>query len=267
MKIGIAGFGFVGQAVYGSLRRPSEAVIYDPPKGYDTWDRLLETEVLFSCLPTPMIARGDQQDWAIYHDFLNAMHRDYDGLLIIKSTCLWENIRPWVSLGAPPIVINPEFLKANSAREDFHNQRHIIIGGDADNAGKLIQCYKTDFELQYPPTFHVVQPKVACDFKYFHNVLQAYMSLAGEWAHDVLDNQRQLVKLFAEMHGVPESFLHMAVGMDGYRGYGGACFPKDVGAIHNARPHVLTEFMRRYNGQLLDATFASHDNVGGLVDE
>ena len=263
MKIGIAGFGFVGQAVYGSLRRPSEAVIHDPPKGHHAEDALRSCHLVFCCLPTPMLSDGSQ-DWAVYADFRKLM-RGYGGLMVVKSTCLWEQLEPWYA--KVRMLINPEFLKANSAREDFHNQRHIIIGGDADNAGKLIQCYKTDFELQYPPTFHVVQPKVACDFKYFHNVLQAYMSLAGEWAHDVLDNQRQLVKLFAEMHGVPESFLHMAVGMDGYRGYGGACFPKDVGAIHNARPHVLTEFMRRYNGQLLDATFASHDNVGGLVDE
>jgi len=37
---------------------------------------------------------------------------------------------------------------------------------------------------------------------------------------------------------------------DGKKGYGGACFPKDVNAYNSVKPDELTEFMRKYNLKL-----------------
>ena len=40
------------------------------------------------------------------------------------------------------------------------------------------------------------------------------------------------------------------VGQDGYRGFGGACFPKDTANFHQEHEHELTKFMLDYNKSL-----------------
>ena len=40
------------------------------------------------------------------------------------------------------------------------------------------------------------------------------------------------------------------VGMDGYRGFGGACFPKDVAAWNHENNDALTTMLMEYNNGL-----------------
>jgi len=40
------------------------------------------------------------------------------------------------------------------------------------------------------------------------------------------------------------------IAADGKLGFGGSCFPKDVAAFEEERPHELTKFMIAYNKKL-----------------
>jgi UDP-glucose 6-dehydrogenase len=51
-------------------------------------------------------------------------------------------------------------------------------------------------------------------------------------------------------HKMPYQSEMSQVSMDGYRGFGGACFPKDVAAFDQYYADKLTEFMLEYNFNL-----------------
>ena len=85
MKIGIAGFGVVGQAVYSGIFNKSEVVIYDKYKKIGQLSDLLATDFIFICLPTPTTIEG--QDTSEI-EYLFAQLTGYPGIVVIKSTIL-----------------------------------------------------------------------------------------------------------------------------------------------------------------------------------
>ena len=128
MKFGIAGFGFVGQAVYGSVKNTQNVAIFDKYKKIGSFQDLLQQPFIFCCLPTPQAEDGSQ-DFSEYFSFFNDLVQNkYNGILIVKSTVLYENIEPY--LEKLNIVFNPEFLNQRRAVDDFKNQRVIIYADD-----------------------------------------------------------------------------------------------------------------------------------------
>jgi prephenate dehydrogenase len=63
MNVGIIGNGFVGNAVYQNVRDKVETKIYDVDKNrsLNTFDEVLQQELIFVCVPTPM--KGQQRSW------------------------------------------------------------------------------------------------------------------------------------------------------------------------------------------------------------
>ena len=109
-KIAIAGFGFVGQAVYGSLNKKGidNCVLHDPPQGLDNFDELLKCDLIFCCLPTP--DKEGKQDFSYYREFLNKLkEKDFKGVLVIKSTLLYKNIESYTK--ELNIVMKPIFIQ------------------------------------------------------------------------------------------------------------------------------------------------------------
>ena len=177
IKIGIAGCGgFVGQAVYGSVNTEAkkDIVLYDPIKFPEesNWDDVLLCSHLFLCLPTPMRTDHDYgtQDFSIYIDVLGDLIKaNYKGIVIIKSTVLYDNIAPFLS-SKLNIVMNPEFLNARSAREDFQNQKLIILGGRIDHTESVENLYDECFILDCPEYLHCSH-REAIEAKYFRKDL------------------------------------------------------------------------------------------------
>lgn len=251
MKIGIAGFGVVGQAVYGACCRGlNGVVIHDPPKGKDNFNQLLDCGAIFVCLPTPMLPNG-KQDFSKVNGLLDDLQvMVYSGLIIIKSTCLWENLKPWCSSNKLRIVVNPEFLNANSAARDFAEQQHIILGGDMDTVVEAQGIYEDEFNLDEVEAVHVVTAKQACEIKLMHNVYHAYRILFWNFCQEVTGNERLIADKICAVIGSTPAREKAQICADGRPGYGGACFPKDVNACGFQTKHPLLKFMRSYNIKL-----------------
>lgn len=246
MKLGIAGFGFVGQAVYSAVKHEMVHCIYDPPKGYNDYNKLISCTHIFCCLPSPQSKSGTQ-DFSTYKIFLDKLVTSkYTGTLIIKSTVLYSNISSY--FGHLNIVMNPEFLNQNSAFEDFKNQHVIILGGPIDKCMDVENLYKYNFVFNTVPEFLFCTAEQAVQVKYFHNTYHAYKALFWNYVLEQTANHRKVFSMYSKITG--NTFEMQNVCADGKPGFGGSCFPKDVAAINGEQPHELTEFMIKYNKRL-----------------
>lgn len=245
-KIGLAGFGFVGQALYASAKHDCIDVIHDPPKGKNNFDKLLKCSHIFCCLPSPP-TKNLAQDFSIYDTFLTTLaDAKYPGIVIIKSTVLFSNVEPY--LGSLKIVMNPEFLNQNTAIKDFKNQKVIILGGEVDNCMSVESIYAQYFSFYSVPAYEFCSIQEAIQTKYIHNIYHAYKVLFWNYVLETTGNHRKIFNLYSKLTG--NTFEMQNVGADGKLGYGGACFPKDVGAFGFENQHELTEFMKKYNARL-----------------
>lgn len=251
MNIGIAGFGCVGQAVYASLVYPSAnvpCVIYDKYKQrYEgNFVDLMQTDIIFSCLPAAMSSCGSQ-DFTEYEEFLHRLvSRKYDGIVVIKSTVLYDNLSPYFN--DLNLVINPEFLCHNTSIEDFKNQSVIVLGGDTRLALQVKNAYVNRFDIKKYVEFLLCTAREAIELKYIHNVYHAYKVLFWNYVYETTGNHRKMFNLYSAVTGNTNEMAQVAA--DGKLGYGGGCFTKDVFALDHTFPHILTLFMRYYNGRL-----------------
>ena len=245
-KIGLAGFGFVGQALYAAAKCDCIDVIHDPPKRKNNFDKLLKCTHIFCCMPSPS-TKSLSQDFSIYEKFLSSLVKaKYLGIVIIKSTVLFSNVKPYLSV--LNIVMNPEFLNQNTAIKDFKDQKIIILGGNVDNCMSVKDLYNQYFSFSNVPTYEFCSAEEATQIKYMHNIYHAYKVLFWNYVLETTGNHRKIFGLYSKLTG--NTFEMQHVGADGKLGYGGACFPKDVQAFGFENPHELTEFMKKYNARL-----------------
>lgn len=241
-NIGISGYGYVGQAVHSIMvNQPLIEDKYKQNTNFVEPKKLLKCDIIFICLPTPF---KEQFDFSIIEEKLNFLEKEkYSGIVVIKSTCLDTYLEKYKEL---KIVVNPEFLNQNTNFSDSLNQKTIILGGDYINVKKVINFY-TYYTTLEDINFEIMSIKEACDFKYTRNLYGAYKVLFWEFIQETTGNARKMAELYNKM---PYQTEMDQVGMDGFRGFGGACFPKDVAAYNEKHKHTLTEFMLKYNTQL-----------------
>jgi len=240
--IGIVGLGFVGSSVYAAIRDKNDVLFHDPNKiGSTPLSILVEKcEVLFICVPTPSDKNGIV-DINIFNDVISKLS-NYRGLIVVKST-IPEKYIP------DNVVYNPEFLNERTHLEDFKNQNYIVLGGEIDNTYKAEMFYKQYFDLDFNCIkFEHCSIKEASNLKYFNNIYGAYKILFWEFVHDITGDSRKISNM---MKNLPDPRMDI-VGLDGARGYGGACFPKDIDAFHAEHRHPLTKFMKEFNQSLIN---------------
>lgn len=241
--IGIIGFGFVGKAVeYGFQgydkeqgREPQHKVlVYDKFKELDPLEKVLEeSEIIFSCLPTPFDERTLEIDLAIYHESMAEVAPRIAGtgkIIVIKSTVVPGTTRAY-SEKYPDVhfSFNPEFLTEANYLQDFVNADRIVIGADNDwIAQKVIDLYRSN----YSSTPILKMSATAAEIvKYQCNILLAAKVAVSNVFYDICEAEgvsyEDVRKAVALDPRIGES--HMTVTTE--RGFGGKCFPKDLGAI------------------------------------
>lgn len=231
--IGIVGNGFVGNAIYRGLKNKVPVKVYDllPQKSKNTLSEVLESKIIFVCLPTPMQDDGNC-DLTSVSSFFDSIESHHNALFVIKST---------VPIGTTDSILNrrmdlrvvhsPEFLTAHNAVEDFENADRCIIGGKSEFSFEL----KEFMETYYPKVpVHLVSSNESEAIKYFSNTFLALKVTMFNSFYEVCK------KLNLDYESVREGVCadsrigksHTKVpGIDGKLGFGGMCFPKDVNAL------------------------------------
>ncbi len=198
-----------------------------------------EPDWAFLCLPTP--TGPDGQDLSAIED-VAAQLAGRDVNVVIRSTVLPGTCaRLQVEHPEWRVYHWPEFLSARTAWEDFCDPRIQIVG--QDKTGYLAQHWDRVWGGWLPPaesgTKHV-SLETAEMIKYAHNLHGAMQVIYANLIEDMMIqagnvHRDMLTWAMVDLGYVKADTIlaYWNVKKDGYRGYGGACFPKDVDAIRH----------------------------------
>lgn len=258
--VGQIGYGFVGEALSESFKkRGVSTLVYDKYKNIGSFDKILNCDILFLCLPTPFVAEFGFDLTAILDSCKKLEEAFFRGLVVIKST-IEPGTTEMLSKRFKTLLFchNPEFLTARTANEDFDNQKHIVIGRTADDFigtnhlaelytnlypnAKISLCLATESESM----------KLFCNDFYAVKVqmFNEFFLLCQRTGADF-----DKVKEMMLMNGWINKMHTEVPGPDGQLSYGGACFIKDTKA--------LSHFMKK-NGtpnKILEACIKERDEM------
>lgn len=197
------------------------------------------SKVYFVCLPTPMYEDGSA-DLSIVDGVLEELSKaSGERVAVVKSTVPPGSTERWnkkFEKTGLHVVFNPEFLTEANALDDMRNQNRIVLGGPRP----WINSAKQVFQSAFPKVPIVKTSSTTAEMvKYLtNNFLTVKVAFANEIAQvcEALDNSGlnvdydKVVEYSKYDRRLGDS--HWAVpGPDGYRGFGGHCFPKDINAM------------------------------------
>jgi nucleotide sugar dehydrogenase len=234
--IGIIGQGFVGNSVKEGFNNHFNICTFDLDSSKSTEPTLQslvnKSDVIFVCLPTPM-KRGGECDVSIIENVIEEINNYNKNItVLIKSTIPPGTTERFCnSYWNINIIFNPEFLTEANAVNDYINQTRIILGVAEQNCSHVISMFNKVF-----PKAKVIKTKskVAEMVKYVTNCfLSTKVSFANEIYQvcDKLDIDYDKVIEYSKYDDRLGNSHWNVPGPDGSFGYGGHCFPKDIGAL------------------------------------
>lgn len=230
-KIGIVGVGYLGGAVkYWFDKQNFSAFFYDKYKEVGSLQDLNKAEIIFICLPTPFIEKENKgfDDSAILE-----VLQEINGqkIIVIRSTVLPGFTESYQKkFPQHKFLMNPEFLRAKTAIQDYLNPERQIIGytkKSKDVAKDILSI------LPKAPFKKIVKATEAETIKYFGNVFLANRVIFANQMYDICQKIGIDYEAVKECAGADPRIggSHFDVFSDDYRGYSGTCLPKDTKAF------------------------------------
>jgi UDPglucose 6-dehydrogenase len=265
MKIGVIGIGVVGGATYKSFldkcqNSDIEVVAFDKYKNIGTFENMIDTDMVFLCLPTLYNYELMSYDKSSIHEICSELSKvQYKGLVIIKSTVEPTNSQNFADTYNLFVIHNPEFLSARTAYEDFHNQKHIIIGKTNQiidcHVDKILNFYKTyysDADVTLCTSTESESIKIFCN-NFYSVKIQFFNELYLLCQKINIDYET--IRTAMLKNGWINPMHTIVPGTDGQLSYGGMCFPKDTNA--------LLSFMKTVDSphKILEATVNEHNEM------
>lgn len=241
-KIGIVGQGFVGGAVREGFKDHFDLYLYDKYSKEKSNTNLrgvvLNANVIFVCVPTPMDARTGEASTSIVEEVIAEIDElsgdnGVNPTLVVKSTVPPGTIQKINDVTSYcEVTFNPEFLTEANAVDDFKNQNRIIIGTcEGYKAEDVVSVFRKVFPNV---TIKVVNSKEAEMCKY---IINTFLSVKVSFANEIYDIceasgiDYNLAKDLASLDTRLGDSHWLVPGPDGDRGFGGHCFPKDLNAL------------------------------------
>ena len=230
MKIGIIGIGAVGSAVKYGMEALGHNVKYHDIQYNTKIEDILDTEVCYICVPTP-ISKDGKCNISIVEKVIEELHNiNYQGIIAIKSTVVpgtTKSIKE--KYNNNNICFVPEFLRERCAIADFcENHDLLIIGTDDDKVFNKIK----KSHGKYPKIVKKVSETEAEFCKYFNNIYNATLITFANSFYETCK------KMGIDYSNVKETIINRNHINDVYldcneniRGFGGMCLPKDTSAI------------------------------------
>jgi len=225
-NIVIAGYGFVGKAHDSVLKNYFTISIVDPKfNSYRVYD-FPTADGIIICVATPKNEDGSCNIKAV-----KSVIRDtrISTPILIKSTISLEGWRKIKELfPTHSISFSPEFLRAETALEDFANTENLYIGGDNTDFWKdvFVTAFKglIDVQTQFSPEELILT-------KYFENSFLATKVAFFNQIYDLCDATNINYENVSYLVGSDSRIGYSHTKVTEERGFGGHCFPKDTSAI------------------------------------
>jgi|TARA_R110000822_G_scaffold310170_1_gene441701 UDPglucose 6-dehydrogenase len=239
LKLGIVGHGFVGKAVDYGFQTPNvDKFLVDPKYGINySLEKLIEfkPDLVFICVPTPMGKEGCV-DASSVMEAVTELLSNTSALIVIKSTITPNYLKAITEIsdrGMFRVVYNPEFLTEKNAYEQYVNPEFQIMGGEHETVDQLCKYMNDYSHISSSPIFEMSAVE-ASFVKYGINTFLASKVVFFNQLYDSVQeygcNFSAITDGMSADSRVGKS--HMKVpGYDNKRGYGGACFTKDVRAF------------------------------------
>jgi UDPglucose 6-dehydrogenase len=232
-KVGIIGFGFVGESQAFAFAPVADIKIFDidPTKATHTIDEVLSQDFIFVCIPTPMKENGEQDLSYIENFFRGIGLHNTNAIFILKSTVLPGTTKRLNKEYPFNIVFCPEFLTEKNAKLDMLTQSRIILGGYIDLTLKV----ESLFEARFGNKHYILTDSTSAELiKYMSNnfltVKTAFFNEYYDLAKELDANWNTIVEGVTSDPRIGNSHSKVP-GHDGKRGFGGTCFPKDINAM------------------------------------
>ena len=237
-RVGIVGYGYVGQGTGHALGSVAEVMWHDPSmEGSRPLSELAcWAHVLFVCVPTPMTSSGGAELGIIREVVAQLADLGVDVPVVLKSTVppgtTGDLARRWPTV---PLVFSPEFLRERHHLEDAASPGRVVLGWSPTIDDTHRAQVRDLFARRFPVVPLVELRSLEAELlKYAANALFGVkVSFANEMA-DLAE------RLGASWESVRAALVldprvgdgHLAVpGPDGERGFGGKCLPKDMAAL------------------------------------
>ena len=236
-KIGVVGWGFVGQATGKGLakNKQNKIFVYDKQRTSPLTLKkvIVKSEFIFVCVPTPMYSDYSGMSMAIVDEVagqIAGFAKNTGKIVIIKSTVL-----PGTTAGYakkyPKVnwAMNPEFLTQNNANYDFAHPHRTVIGASSKAVGGRVKKLYQTIYLKNQPYF-IMDTTSAEVAKYMSNLMLASKVILGNefyFLSKKVGADYEKVRKAVEADSRIGSHLK-SPGPDGDFGFGGACFPKDM---------------------------------------
>ncbi|MBA4406829.1 UDP-glucose 6-dehydrogenase [bacterium] len=201
---------------------------------------VLESEMIFLCLPTPQDEDGSADLKYVFGvseqigNILKASGTKDFKIIVNKSTVpvgtssLVTEILEKCGVENFEVVSNPEFLREGFAVDDFMKPDRIIVGARTKEVFEKMNSLYEPFVRQGNPILEM-NPESSEVTKYAAN---SYLAMRITYMNELAN--------FCESVGANVDLVRKGIGADtriGKRflfpgiGYGGSCFPKDVNAL------------------------------------
>jgi UDPglucose 6-dehydrogenase len=262
MRIGIIGNGFVGKTLTTFCCDDIRVVAYDinenlrfPDNNVSMTD-LIDCEIVFISVPTPMNLDGSCHLDIITNVLTNLRELNYTGFIVLRSTV------PVGTCDKLNVRFMPEFLTEKNALYDFKHNKEWYFGLLQENDEIFKEKITTLFNLAHQNNCIVfnnicfVTNKEGEMIKLFRN---CFLSVKVSFCNELYDfcnseniNYETVQKLACSDERIQLS--HTSVpGHDGLRGFGGTCFPKDTSSLlhqfksHNVMSYIIKAAVERNN--------------------
>lgn len=225
MKVGIVGYGHVGQAMQGLFK---EAIIYDKFKNIGTQDEINGCDAVFVCVPTPQSENG-MCDTTAVEEVIRWL---IVPIIILRSTVYVGFTDRMMEKYHKEIVFQPEYYGETVAHPfaDLNDRTWLSFGGTRKGIDMAIRVYKTVVNSNVK--IFQADAKSVEMAKYMEN---AFLATKVTFCNEMYDIAKALgadYNLAREIWiadpriGSSHTFVY-----EDNRGYGGSCLPKDIAAI------------------------------------
>jgi len=231
MNIGIVGLGIVGSAVRYGFEKLGHKVVGHDTKDDTRLEEVLDSEVIYLCLPTPQADDG-HCDVSIIEDVAEQLvtNHGYGGVVAIKSTVTpGTTAKLQEKLGTGKICHVPEFLRERAAIIDFTDNHDVcVIGTESDEVFETVK----GSHGYYPKQFIQLTPTEAEISKYFNNIYNAMLITFANGFYELCQSAgadySRVKNAMVQRDHIYNKYLDCN---DNLRGFGGMCLPKDTAAI------------------------------------
>jgi UDPglucose 6-dehydrogenase len=194
------------------------------------------SDFIFICVPTPIFGDYSGMDMTIVEGVVDQIAPKVSGtdkILIIKSTSLPGTTKKMAKkYPGVNFVMNPEFLTQKNAQADFLKPYRTVIGCDSQDVGdRVVKLYSTI--LPKDQKYFITDTTSAEISKYMSNLVLASKIILGNEFYDLAQaTGANYLEISAIVEADPRIGTFLGVpGWDGDRGFGQACFPKDMVGI------------------------------------